>query len=106
MATHPVVEISHATLDALASRGDVVQALPYLFESLVQAKATLAAACGRCGGAARARTALNAAYARVNSALLAISPEHKALLKAFLDADALRVSTGTDRNGLPVFHTV
>jgi hypothetical protein len=37
VALHPLVEVGDATLDALASRADVVDALPHLFAPLSRA---------------------------------------------------------------------
>ncbi len=91
----PLVEVGKGTLDALASRPDVLATLPFLFQGLLVAKKAASNACGRCGKKAAADAALNEQYKRVAMAIHALSPEHLATLKGFLDAEKLQVDSRT-----------
>lgn len=108
MAAFSLIEVGDGTLDALAGRPEVVEALPGLdLAGLAAARLAHARACGRCGNtkdAARAR--LKEAYARTRQAIVALAPDGLRRLKGFLDADSVRVTVGANHQGLPVRHTL
>ena len=97
----PLVEVTNATVDALASRPDVAAALPHLFSGLAEAKQVAAGGCSRCNKERLARV-----YDRIKLAIVHLGPPHLRQLKGFLDAERIRVEAGLNHQRQKVRHTL
>lgn len=105
MATTRLVEISDSMITSLASRPDAVQALPGLLNPILQAQTGRKPGCKRCQNVA-VNPQLRTAYAQFHYAVVALQPAQLKQLKAFLDADKIRVVAGRNHQGIAVRHTL
>ena len=92
-----LVTIENATIDALAARAEVVEALPHIFQWFVTTRPTL---CGTCGSN---KVKLAGMYDKVKLSILSLSETDRAKLRGFLKADKVRLFILNGSNGVEHF---